>query len=146
MKTPQILAAGALLAGCTQACTRVRIDQSRDQSNPNNKYTSYTAWDDDKPALTINDFTSRINQENNHETLPYLRSKTGDIDVYMHYYQGPLAKQIGGWVAFPKAPGYPKLPLEQKNYFEYYNKDGIKHQIYCLWDNYNCEGKYTCGI
>ncbi|GAB7329386.1 hypothetical protein MBLNU13_g01171t1 [Cladosporium sp. NU13] len=148
MKTSQILAAGALLAGFAQACTRVRVDQSRDQSNPSLKYTTITAFDDNKAPIGVTDHKSKIDQSGNAETW-FFRESTGQLDVSLNYYQGPFAKNIGGKVSFPWGKHYTDggntLDLEQKAEYTYTNVDGIEHHIYCLWDNYNCGG-YSCSI
>ena len=137
MKTSQLLAAGVLLAGYVQACTRVRVDQvrtldsflvnsctscqhldqvsyavyvldtdnkqSRDQSNPNLKYTTVTLYDDNRPPTGIVDYKSRINLE--HDGWPF-RGSSGHYDLALDYYQGVFAKNIGGKVSFPQLPGY----------------------------------------
>ena len=145
MKTSQLSAAGVLLAGYVQACTRVRVDQvrtlesllvnsctscqhldqprakrsqkvsyavhvldtdnkqSRDQSNPNLKYTTVTLYDDDRPPTGIVDYKSRINLE--HDGWPF-RGSSGHYDLALDYYQGVFAKNIGGKVSFPQLPGY----------------------------------------
>ena len=79
--------------------------QSRDQSNPSLKYTTLTAYDDDRAPIGVTDHKSKIDQDGNKETW-FFREPTGQVDVYLDYYQGPFAKNIGGKVAFPWGKDY----------------------------------------
>lgn len=128
MKTSQVLAAGAALAGFAQACTRIRVDQVRmrsksficitmsddrvsitndkqslDQNDPDVKYTTITAYDNDKPPIGVTDHRSSIHRDADGFLFG---ESTGQIDVGLDYYEGLFAKKIGGSVAFPWAPGY----------------------------------------
>ncbi|USW54357.1 hypothetical protein Slin15195_G076760 [Septoria linicola] len=130
MKTSQLLAAGALLAGYVQACTRVRVDQSRDQSDSSMKYTTITAYDDDRAPIRVTDHRSKIDQSQNKEVW-FFRQSTGQLDVSLDYYQGTFAKNIGGKVAFPWVKDYISggntLDLKQKAEYTYTNESGIEH-------------------
>lgn len=79
--------------------------QSRDQSKPSLKYTTITAYDDDRAPIGVTDHRSKIDQDNNKETW-FFREPTGQVDVYLDYYQGPFAEEIGGKVAFPWGKNY----------------------------------------
>lgn len=79
--------------------------QSRDQSNPSLKYTTITAYDDDRAPIGVTDHKSKIDQDENKETW-FFREPTGQVDVYLDYYQGPFAEKIGGKVAFPWGKNY----------------------------------------
>ena len=129
--------------------------QSRDPSNPNMKYTTITAFDDDRAPIGVTDHKSKIDQSDNKEVW-FFRQDTGQLDVNLNYYQGPFAKNIGGKVSFPWGKHYTDgsskcieshvlsfnwlvrrltlfcapdtLDLEQKAEYTYTNKDGIEHR------------------
>ena len=77
--------------------------QSRDQSNPSMKYTTITAYDDDRPPIGVTDYRSAIDKD---QEAWLFRESTGQLDLRLDYYQGIFAKNIGGKVWFPWAPHY----------------------------------------
>jgi hypothetical protein len=77
--------------------------QSRDQSDSSLKYTTITAYDDNRAPIGVTDFRSKIDQ--GRETW-FFRESTGQLDLMLDYYQGVFAKNIGGKVAFPWGNNY----------------------------------------
>jgi hypothetical protein len=77
--------------------------QSRDQSNPSLKYTTITAFDDDRAPIGVTDYRSDINEDTEGWMF---RESTGQLDLSLDYYQGIFAKNIGGKVGFPWGKNY----------------------------------------
>ena len=67
------------------------------------KYTTITAYDDDRPPIGVIDYRSAIDKD---QEAWLFRESTGQLDLRLDYYQGVFAKNIGGKVWFPWAPHY----------------------------------------
>ena len=79
--------------------------QSYDQRDPSMKYSTVTAFDNNRAPFGVTDLRSKINQSDNKETW-FFRESTGHVDVFLNHYQEPFADKIGGQVAFPWGKGY----------------------------------------
>lgn len=77
--------------------------QSIDQKDPNFKFTTITAFDDDRPPIGNVDFRTRIDRP---ADTWYFRESSGQVDVYMTWPEGPFGKTIAGEVAFPWGKNY----------------------------------------
>jgi hypothetical protein len=67
------------------------------------KYTTITAYDDNRAPIGVTDFRSKIDQGSE---VWFFRESTGQVDVSLVYHQGVFAKNIGGKVSFPWGKGY----------------------------------------